>query len=156
MCIPYLGYIQFTQVTSSWCPTMGGLIPAEGFMVRCISSGALGSSCSSPPEQCKQPTLGTSVTKEKRLPCSHVKLRALFKSFLVSRRAVQFLFSLPSLVCALAARWTKNASQSKGGNVAFGNCCWKALTWLNSVILRADMNRALHRPRPQHTKPLAL
>lgn len=46
------------------------------------------------------------------------------------QRAVQFLCSLPSLVGASAARWTKNASQSKQGNVASGNCWGKKSSYL--------------------------
>lgn len=52
-------------------------------------------------------------------------------SALGKQRAVHFLSSLPSLVCAFAARWTKNAPRSKGGNVAFGNCWEKSfLGWI--------------------------
>lgn len=68
-------------------------------------------------------------------------------SALGKQRAVQFLFSLPSLVCALAARRTKKCSMAKGRECSFWKLLRKkALSWLNNVVLRKDMNRTLHRP----------
>lgn len=79
------------------------------------------------------PVLGTSVTQEKRLPCSCVKFSALCQP-LVSRGLFSFSSACPPWYVHLQPEGQKNAAWPKGGNVAFGNC-WEKKLFLGWIML---------------------